>query len=77
MQVKSCKNQICWWANWTLSYLQRGVKNDQFGAGRNGIIAGVSLHEVHVDEGVGVRLCRGPKRRGCVSTHTYNRKHKC
>lgn len=33
------------------SYLQRGVKDDQFGAGGHGIIAGVFLHEVHVDLG--------------------------
>lgn len=58
----------------SVSYLQRRVKNDQFGAGRNGVVAGVFLHEVHVDEGVGVLLFRGPKRRGCVRTHTYNHK---
>lgn len=33
------------------SYLQRGVKDDQFGAGGHSIITGVFLHEVHVDLG--------------------------
>lgn len=33
------------------SYLQRGVKDDQFGAGGHGVVTGVFLHEVHIDLG--------------------------
>lgn len=33
------------------SYLQRGVEDDQFGAGGHGVITRVFLHEVHVDLG--------------------------
>lgn len=38
--------------------LQRCVKDDQFGAGWDGIVAGVTLHEVHVNECVGLDLWR-------------------
>lgn len=34
------------------SYLQFGIKYDQFAAGWNGIVAAVTLHEVHVDGAV-------------------------
>lgn len=40
-------------------YLKCCVKDDQFGAGGNGVIAVVSLHEVGVDERVGICACRG------------------
>lgn len=40
-------------------YLQRRVKDDQFGAGGNGVVAAVALHEVGVDERVGVGACGG------------------
>lgn len=40
-------------------YLKCCVKDDQFGAGGNGVVAVVSLHEVGVDERVGICACRG------------------
>ena len=33
-------------------YLEGGVKHHQFGAGGDGVVAAVALHEVHVDQPV-------------------------
>lgn len=40
-----------------ISYLQCGIKYDQFTAGWNGVIAGVAFHEIHVD--CGISFCEG------------------
>lgn len=41
------------------SHLQRGVKHHQFGAGRDDVIALVTLHEAHVDVTLGsTRPCQ-------------------
>ena len=59
MKLKGC--QIPKRVLFCFFYLQRRVKDDQFGAGGNGIVAAVTPHEVHVYEGVGVLACRGRK----------------
>ena len=48
-------------------YLQRRVKNDQLGAGWNGIVAGVVHHELQVD--VGIRICGSVCKGGAEGGH--------
>lgn len=46
--------------------LQGGVKDDQFGAGWNGIVAAVVHHEFGVGVGVGVCVCGERQGRGTL-----------